>query len=184
MLISQHQLSHQKPKMSNSHELYVKSLREPIQLSKLEAEAISALLEDPSKDNQTKISIEGVWTGSKGEIKFIKYPKKEPERPEFKKVAPMSAVQGKAFEERILPHQIEAEVSGFGTFQWELFYAQKSGVLRVELVRTKTGEHLVPVITDPNGYMALQDEIEAYKLWKSRQEYAERKRLESLEETL
>lgn len=165
--------------MSSRPELYVKSLKEPILLSKEEAEMISRIHSDASKDNQFKIVIEGVWSGSKGEIKFVKFPPKEPERADYKKVEPMSYKDAIAFEKKILPHKIEAEVSGFGTYTWELFYAQKQGAIRIELQQRGGKESLVQVVTNPTIYPKVQEEIESFYLFKSRQAYAQKKELEA-----
>jgi hypothetical protein len=178
-----------------SHQLFVKSLREPIAISKEEAEGIANLIADQSKDGRTPVVIEDVWSGTKGEVKFVKYPPRSEEREERKNIEPMTQVQADVFEKRIFPHIMEAEVSGFGSGAWQLFYMQKEGAIRLEVdivaqVRKQKkiagwqkNCRMKEIVTSPDMYVSLQKEIAAYKAYQAKKSYAEKKRLEHLEET-
>jgi hypothetical protein len=172
-----------------SHQLYVKSLREPIFISKEEAEGIANLMSDQSKDGRTPIIIEGVWTGSKGEVKFVKYPPRESETKQRKQIETMSKVQAEVFEKQVNIHKAEAEAAGFSSFYWKQFYMQSQGVIRVELceVAKKNGKtlekeyRLTEVVKDPSRYPKLLEEIESYMQYVSRIEYAKKQKAKELE---
>lgn len=168
--------------MSNKAELYIKSLREPISITMEEADAISRLMGDNTKDNKTRIVIEGVFDGSKGEVKFVKYPPKEDESAWGKKIEPMTAQEAEMFEKKIFPYQIEAEATGLGTFHWPLYYMQAMGAIRIQLHVGKNGRvTLEPVVTDIHAYPKLQDEVASYYLFIDRKTYGENMRLKQYE---
>lgn len=165
----------------NKPELHIKSLKEPIYVTDNEADLIEKLMADGAKDHNYRVVIEGVWSGRKGDIRFVKWPKSE-EGSVKKKIVPMTAMDAAAFESRILPYKMEAEASGFGTYRWKLFYMQAMGAIDLEYLVTRTGEHIQEVVLDIFLYPKLQDEISSYEAYLSKKKYAEEKQLEGYEE--
>ena len=168
-----------------SHKLYIKSLREPISISKSEADGISNLLADSLKLGHTHVSIEGVWSGTKGEIKFVKYPPKEND--EFKKnqIQPMTKIQADLYEKQILPFQLEAESLGYGGHEWTKFYLRSQGAIRLELreppkIKKHEKHFLIMYVRNESLFPKLQEEIESYYLYKDRVAYAKKMELEAL----
>lgn len=163
--------------------LYIRSLKEPIELETDEASGIEAILGDETKDNDSHIIIEGVWSGKKKDIRFVQWPRveKDPNR-DIRKVPAMTDDQAKAFEARIFPYQMQAEASGLGTYRWPEFYVQGMGAIRLEATEVGKKVHLTTYVRDPEMYGIYLEEIESYIKWKDRKEYGERMRLQELDE--
>ena len=60
--------------MNDGHWMYIKGMRDPISITKSVAEQIGKLIENPATDNKTPVVLEGIWTGTRGDIKFVKFP--------------------------------------------------------------------------------------------------------------
>lgn len=162
--------------------MFLKGMREPLNLTSSEAAELEKLWLDDEVEPSTKLQIEGVWTGTKSDIKFFKTEREDNPHHE-KKVEPMTAKQAELFEEDILPAQLLAEASGLGTYNWERFYAQQKGATRIRAYESSraSGVLLRETVINPEVYAAIQKEIAAYKNFKERQAFAEKKKLESLE---
>lgn len=168
--------------MSKKAELHIKGIKEPIIIDEFEAIAIEELRNDATKDPRSVIAIEGVWSGAKSEVRYIKWIREE-ERHDYKrKIDPMPAHMVKAFEEKILPYQVQSETHGFGTHKWPLFYMQAAGALRLEIYENKQGFISVnEIVTDYLLYPKVQDEVESYMLHLDRVAYAKKMREKELE---
>ena len=59
--------------------LYVRGMKEPIELSMIEGQAAEQLIASPAPSD-TPFSIQGVWTGKKSEMKYVTFDKPEVRR--------------------------------------------------------------------------------------------------------
>lgn len=164
--------------------LWVRSLKEPIELEPNEASGIEAILGDEAKDNDSHIIIEGVWSGKKKDIRFIQWPKSERKSDKESKggIPTMTDGQAQVFEDKIFPYQMQAEASGLGTYRWTEFYCQGMGAIRLEAKEVNKTIHLVTYVRDPDMYQVFLEEIDSYLQWKAKKEYGELMRAKQLEE--
>jgi len=58
-----------------SASLFIKGIKEPIALSDEEGKIAEGLIADNSKDRSSVFSIPGVWTGTKGEMRYVTFQK-------------------------------------------------------------------------------------------------------------
>lgn len=56
-----------------SAKLHIVGLKEPIYLSDEEGKLAESLIADTTKASQTPFSIEGIWTGTKRDMKFVTF---------------------------------------------------------------------------------------------------------------
>jgi len=174
-----------------SHQLFVKSLREPISISKEEAQGIQELMINQSKDGRTPVVIENVWTGTKGEIKFVKFPPRDNNEQENKnrKIEPMTESQALAFERCVNLSKSECEIGGFPTYNWPLFYMQSQGVIRLEFKELgekrygKDSVRFTQTVLQPDRYPEVQSELESYAKYIANIAYAIKQRERELEAT-
>lgn len=171
--------------MSNGHQMYIKGMREPITIPKSVAETIGKLIANPATDSKTPVDIEGVWTGTRADIKFIKFPPVDAYENEggSSYVEAMTDIVAEAFEVEILPYQMEAEATGFGTFNWPKFYMHSKDIIRLDVYITDSNRrYLHETVTNPLEYPKMQKHIQSYVTWKGKKEYAEKKELIRLEQ--
>lgn len=120
--------------------LYVRGDKDPIELEEAEAKAAEALIGDASRTPDTAFSIQGVWTGKKADMKFVKFPKVEPKYEDWK-IEPMTKAEAEAFEQEIEQDKVKAgEVYGrnkdgeLRTYNWQGLYMHRMGALKLEVV--------------------------------------------------
>jgi hypothetical protein len=66
-----------------SAQLFIRGMKDPIRLSDEEGKIAEGLIADPSKPRETPFRIEGVWTGTKGDLRYVVFEKKEEPRPAY-----------------------------------------------------------------------------------------------------
>jgi hypothetical protein len=162
--------------------LYVKGLKEPIELEELEGKAAQALISDATKPNDTPFVIEGVWAGKKGEMKFVMFPK-EDVRHYSGAIEPMAEVEAVEFEIEIAQDKKKSEeVFGHKGFA-SLFYYERQKAIRLEIIDIPDrGIKTFQIhVHDPALYMILEKQFEKYSSWKSKKEFGEKKRIEEFD---
>ena len=171
----------EKPKMK------VGGLREYIELEEIEARAVQLLKSDVTKPDSTPFSIDGVWSGTKGDIKFVVFPKKEKEiiSSNAKESRTMTDEDAKEFETEYKESVKLAESKGVSGIFWLDFYLEKEDAVRLDFsVAKHTGmKYWNQVITNVYNYERYSALAGSYTNWKAKKEWAEKNILKNLEET-
>lgn len=174
--------------MSNKAQLYVKGMREPIELEVQEGNAAQRLIADAAMPLNTPFSIEGVWTGTKAEMKFVSFPKEEERSYSKGYAAAMSREQAIAFFKELKPFREQAVSEGFHAYDGEFFWLQAQGAIRLTL-RGEDGKNVPSLyghgttIVDTKKLEEAEHRLEAYKAYVDKVSYAKRKESEALEAT-
>lgn len=149
--------------------LFVRGLKEPVELENDEALSAQDLIGDSTKTNDTAFSIEGVWTGKKGDMKFVIFPKVE-KAPVYSKIEAMTKEEADAFEKDIVQDKVKAvEVYGLNKqreprdYKWREFYLQRYGAIKLRHVTSPIGI-IVPIWTavDSDLMLDMEKKIESY----------------------
>lgn len=157
---------------------------EPIELEPEEAQAAQKLIGDPAKPKDTPFSIEGVWSGTKGDMKFVVFPKKEEDQYKSKEhIEPMTKQEAEEFEKRYLPFVAQAKAEGYKAphIVAEALWMESMGA--VTLTRwehPKTGKQ-VDMAVRPVQYKEAQHIRDRWKAYRAKVEYADKMRTAELE---
>lgn len=172
--------------MSEKPKMKVRGLREYIELEHLEAMAAQALKSDTSKPDSTPFSIEGVWAGTKGDISFVVFPKKEEKKKEevSEFIKPMSDEDARDFKKVYEKAEKDAVSVGVSRLYWKDFYLQDIKAVRLDIFDSVAAKKKVYSITvlDTTLYQTASRLADRYSLWKGKQEFIEKKKLEGLQE--
>ncbi len=155
--------------------LFVKGMKEPIELEEQEAKAAQRLLSLSSQPNNTPFSIEGVWTGTKGEMKYVMFPRGEKVNAYRERPSAMTKEQAEKFEKEIWQDKRKA-FKVFGAtkllrsgeylsmlFKWPEFFYERRGAIRLEILTTGfSSKHLKWYMKDADLLGKLEDEVESY----------------------
>lgn len=161
--------------------LYIKGLREPIEIEADEAKEAQRVITDPKIAKETPFSIEGVWTGTKFDMKFVVFPEREEqfESPEFKV---MSKTEYAAFNKELEPYRKEAVRAGWKEYEGDLFWVQSTGAIRIR-ARKESYESLYRdcvTVLDPVKFKEADAKIDAFNAYRDRIAYAKARDLEGL----
>lgn len=173
--------------------LYVKGLSEPIELTVAEAEAAQKLIADPSAPAGTPFAIEGVWAGTKWEMKFVVFPRDDRSsaaRGERVERKAMEEREATAFEESWQKPAIRDAISaGCKPYQWRDFFLKRRGVATLQVHDHPTAEYpdmkrITRTIVGSRlaDYHKLDQEADRFCAWLAERQYAERGRLRQLDE--
>lgn len=164
-------------------QLYIKGLKEPIPISREEAKLIEGLKVDDSKPFDTPVVIPDVWNGTKSDIRYIAYPPKEKSY-STSALSPMTDTEANLFEQNIPLYEQQAEELGLSKLYWTDMYIVDKGGIQVKTydIASSGKRSITRTITNIENFEKSRDEIERYVLWKGRQEFIEKKKLEGLEE--
>lgn len=161
--------------------MFIKGLREPIELEKNEATVAQALKSDINQSNETPFTIKDVWSGTKGDIKYIIFPDKEKI---FEAVRPMSDEEAKEFEKIVKECRAVAEKKSLKSYFWDDIYLENKGAVSLDIQNRSNGTIGVErIISNPNLYTKYEEIVERYKLWLGKKEFVEKNKIEALEET-
>lgn len=164
--------------------LFVKGMKEPIELEHEEALAAQALIGDPAKSDDTIFSIEGVWSGKKREMRFVVFDKKEQGSYSAKEVIAMTKEEAEKHEAEVKPYEQTAIENGFKPFCAFEFFMQAKGAIVLDIFSMPTAPEFKSFqvkIRDLDAYRILCAERERYLKYRSRVEYAKKKDLEGLD---
>src|SRR3990167_8085800 len=132
--------------------LYVRGLKEPIDLEMDEALAAQSLISDSSKASDTPFSIENVWTGKKADMRFVVFPGREDEHSQRTIIA-MTEDEARMFESEIAQYKQEAVREGFKENNWLRFWFKGKGVVRLVLTTLSPGKRDIQMfVRDTNMY--------------------------------
>lgn len=165
--------------------LFIKGMQEPIVLDYEEARIIERLKSDYSKDPQTAVSIPGVWTGTKGDIRYVLFTKDDSGRQFYRKEIPaMSKFEADDFEKKHrLPSEAECRERGLGTFHWPSVCLSRMGAIRIDEYETPKGRKGVDVVVvKPELYELGTEKIIAYQKTVAPREFAKMKETQALAE--
>jgi len=160
--------------------LFVRSHRDPIELEYDEAKAVDALLRDVSKPNNTPFSIEGVWSGTKGEMKFVIFGEKEYEQ---KNINALDEEEGKRFEAMLLPYRKQSQEELGNEFYSKDFWLQSKGFIRLDVWENGKGFSTVVNGDTIPQYEETLEFLARYDMWQAKKYYAkkmEEKRLQEM----
>lgn len=144
--------------------LYTKGDKEPIELEENEAKGAEKLIADASKLPNTAFSIPGVWTGTKADMKFVKWPKKELSSvPNI--LSPMSDTEVIEFTKKLdAAKQQAVMVFGQGKeHRWRDFYFEHVGAWRLELHKVVT---IIPFVKDSELAQKADEDIKRFDLYR------------------
>lgn len=162
--------------------LFIRGMKDPVELEREEAVAAQALISDSTKDPKTPFSIEGVWGGTKADMKFVVFPPNEEDLFDNGSVEPMSESEAGVFDVEIDPYRLEATVRGYLPAFWDFFYLRGKKSIRLEEYEGEPGKKsLTCIVLSPELYREHNARVERYKMFKAKKEFAEKKRLEGLE---
>lgn len=162
--------------------LYIRGLKDPIELEEEEANVAQNLIQDATKPNDTPFVIEGIWAGKKADMKYVMFPK-EDKRSYSSPIDPMGEVEAIEFEIEITPDRKKSEEIFGHRGSWEMFFCERRGATRVEITEIpdrgiKTHQIYVQ---DPVLFVLLQKQAARYGAWKSKKDYIEEMRVKELE---
>lgn len=169
-------------------QLFVKGIREGIELEDSEALALQAFIIDSSKAHDAVFSIEDIWTGKKGDIKFVSFPKKEKEA-QRNNVYEMPEGEALIFQKEIEEDK-KKSIELYGndkdgkptTFNWKKCHYHRKGAIRLDVFDSPLGFKVDTItVLDPRAYMDLEQKVESFDLWAGKKEFVEKKRIEELE---
>lgn len=162
----------------------IRGLREPIDLEHNEALAVQALKSDITKPDTTPFSITGVWSGTKGDIRFVTFPPKTEDAEKFKKIEPMPEKEAEDFKIIVDECRQKAEDEGYPRYYWHYFYLQKVGAVvleRKKSVNPEIGKLLDMKIRNISLYQTGTEKMSRYGLYVSKIEFAEKMNLKALD---
>lgn len=154
--------------------LFVRGMKEPVELTDEEGNAAQALLSDSSKGRDTAFVIEGVWAGNKGDMKFVVFGKKEIEK---KTIEAMPDSEAKLFEKELESFRNKAVELGLQEYNYDVVWQQEKGAIRLEI---QDGMYTV-YVRDVVLFAELERKISSYKLTKQKWDFAKRKQDDHLE---
>lgn len=161
--------------------LFLKGNKEPIEINESEANSIQTVLLDGYASADTPISLEKIWTGRKGDVKYVLF---EKEREYSSDIAEMNPAEARMFKEELEPFRQEAEKINTGwSYVAPVLWMQKQGAINfhvIDLPHQGAKTWRIGVI-DPVKYRQLSQKIESYDKWVFKTEYAEKKKNEHLE---
>lgn len=154
-----------------SAKLFIKGIQEPFILSSEEGKIAQTLIMS-GKSKDTPFSIEGVWSGTRGDMRFVAFDKAEtaPGGKEIPKMGKDEAEEMKAAMEGL---------RGKGKANVKDYWLESKGVLRIESVGNGF-EYFVN--GDKMGeYISCMEKIDSYDDYFARLKYAKRMELKDLE---
>jgi|SRR6185436_16948964 len=160
--------------------LFVRGMKEPVELEADEATAAQNLIADATKDTKTPFSIEGVWSGTKAEMKFVVFPKKDEPDQYQGKVEPYSKAEAEAFEAEYQPFVEKAKAEGYKMKDGELFWLEHIKAVRLERLELPSGKSL-QVYVRPGPYQEAMARKERFDAYKDRVAYAKNAEMQELE---
>lgn len=170
--------------------LFVRGMKEPIELEDNEALAAQAFIIDNTKAHDAPFSIQDVWTGKKGDMKSVVFPRKEVEFKSYK-VDAMEERDAVSFS-REIDQDKKKSVEIWGNdkegkpiqFNWKKIYIERNGAIKLEYSESPLGFKVDQIVViDPVAYLVLERKIESYDQYLSKKEFASKKKVEALEQT-
>ena len=166
--------------------MIVRGLREPIMLEHNEALAVQSLKSDTSKSDTTPFTIEEVWSGTKGDIRFVIFPEKEVASSEggYTVTEAMPESEARAFKINVKEkYEAEAEKNGFKAYHWVEFYKRSKKATALDIEKTFSGEKMLKTtIKDVYKYKEIDKHVDSYMAFLSKKAFIEKKKIEGLEE--
>lgn len=168
-------------------QLFIKGLKEPIELETEEAVAAQALIGDAMRPADTPFSIEGIWSGRKSDMRFIQFPRSEGITGQ-KRIEAMNKEEGEAFEKEIEQDKIKA-VELYGNnkegeprrWKWQGVYLARMGALKLEVVDVEGMEIDRMLSRDSNLWMKLDEKIRSYQEYQKKRDFIEEQKLKALD---
>jgi hypothetical protein len=161
--------------------LYIKGLREPIEVDPEEGIEAQRVITDPKVSKDTPFSIENVWTGTKFDMKFVVFPEKEQtfDSPVF---SVMSKTEYAAFNKELEPFRKEAVRAGWKEYEGDLFWMQSKGAIKIsERKGTYVSLYRDCVsVSDPIKFKDADAKIDSFNAYRDRIAYAKAKDLAGL----
>lgn len=149
-------------------QLFVKGMREPVELEPQEAKAAQLLIDDASRPDDTTFSVEGVWSGHKADMKFVVFPKVE-QVSGMRFVEPMTKAEAEVFEAEIEQDKVKAaEIFGNNKdgeprrYKWQGLYLARKGAIKMEVIDVD-GRKIEKVLSrDSILWGKLEEKIRSY----------------------
>lgn len=152
---------------------------EPIELEVEEALAAERLIGDATKPKDTPFSIQGVWSGTKADMKFVVFPKKESVG-SYQKIEPMTKEEAVLFEKEFEPFKKKAKEEGYRSYNDVLLWLESLGAVALKRSESDGQKHLSPAV-HPELYVPSMARFDAYGAYRDKVAYAKQQELKELE---
>lgn len=169
-------------------QLFVKGMKDPVELEDGEALAAQALIIDKTKNLDTPFSVENVWTGKKADMKFVVFPKRERETSRSN-VHELPESESLLFQKEIeIDRKKSVELYGNDkdgkpiTFNWKKCFYHRMGAIKLDVFDSPLGFKVDTItVVDPRAYMELEQKVESFDMWLGKKEFIEKKKIAELE---
>jgi len=162
--------------------LYIRGA-DPVDLEEDEAKGAETLIADASKPKDTPFSIEGVWSGTKADMKFVAWQKDESSK-EFIPALAYTKEEAEAFDKEFVPFIEKAKTEGYKSYDAMPLWLESLGCVRLSRWEGKDGRKFFTtaiashMITPYNEALARKERRDAYY---SKVAFAKKKETEALE---